>query len=291
MTCHNHQNMMNCISLEAFGGIAMDNKPLEEKAAGIIARAKTILLNPEPEWNVISAERNAVMKTFINYAVPLAAIGPVAALIGGLVFGYGGFGFTFRPTFMGALSTAITSYVLSLASLWVLAWIANFLSPKFGGKEDWPAAFNLAAFGMTAAWVSGIFGIFPPLSILGILGLYSLYLIYKGAPVMLSVAADKAVAFTAVLVVIGIVLSFIVGAITAAIAGPGAMLGGVAGIPENDDVVTATIPGMGEVTVDGDSNVIDMGDLGRIEMSEDGGTATMVIDGQEITIDVPEDEQ
>ena len=193
-------------------------------AGGIIARAKAIVTSPTTEWARIAGETDAPMQVFTRYAVPLAAIGPVAQFVGGQVFGYGALGIRYSPSFTSGLTAAILTYLLSLASLWVVALVASKLAPRFGGREDFPAGFRLVAYAMTASWLSGIFGLVPALSILGLLGLYSLYLLYKGAAPVMGVPADKAVGFMVVTVLVAIAINIIVGLMAAGIAGTGAMV-------------------------------------------------------------------
>jgi hypothetical protein len=71
---------------------------------------------------------------------------------------------------------------------------------------------------MTPVWLVGIFLLIPGLAILGILGLYGLYLFWLGAPPLMKTPEDKSIAYTAAVVVCGIVISVIVGALVAAIA-------------------------------------------------------------------------
>ena len=214
------------------------------------------------------------MQVFLRYVVPLAAIGPIASFIGGQVFGYGAFGISWRPSFLGGLSQAITSYVLTLASIWLIAWVANFMSPKFSGKDDFASAFRLAAYSMTAAWVVGIVGLVPALGFLALAGLYSLYLFYKGAPVMMDVSKDNAIVYTVVTVIVAIVANIVIGMIAAAITGP------------------ATLAGMGGGSVSNGGTTIDMGEYGSIQVDEDGNTttATINVDGEEMTIETTTDE-
>src|SRR5690606_14492177 len=135
------------------GGITMNENPITTGSAPLVDRAKSIILSPKTEWPKIATETDSVKDIFLKYAVPLAAIGPVASLIGGQLFGYGGmFGFSWKPSIGSASSMSITSYVLSLVSLFIVAWIANFLSPKFGGQESFEKAFRLCAYSFTAAW-------------------------------------------------------------------------------------------------------------------------------------------
>jgi hypothetical protein len=245
----------------------------------LVERAKAIVLQPKTEWPRVAGETTEPMKVLTGYAVPLAAIGPVAALIGGQVFGYSVFGVTYRQGLIPALTTAVVSFVLTLVSLFVVALVANFLGPRFGGRDNFPAAFRLVAYSMTAAWVAGIFGLVPALAILSIVGLYSIYLFYLGATPVAGVPQEKAASYTAVTVVVAILAYLIVGAVAAAIVGVGTPAG-----LTTADRTAIDLGEYGNVTVDGENQTVDLGELGKIEMS--GDTATITVDGQEIEVPV-----
>ena len=49
-------------------------------------RAKNILLQPTQEWSVIDQEPGSAGELFQSYIAPLAAIGPVASIIGLSIF-------------------------------------------------------------------------------------------------------------------------------------------------------------------------------------------------------------
>jgi len=100
----------------------------------------------------------------------------------------------------------------------VMALIIDGLAPTFGGQKSQPNALKLAVYSMTPVWLVGVFSLIPGLSILAILGLYGLYLFWLGAPTLMKTPEDKSIAYTAAVVVCGIVISVIVGAIVAAIA-------------------------------------------------------------------------
>ena len=229
----------------------MNDITRSELTRSITDRAKSILLKPKETWPAIEAEQRSMGEIFVRYAMPLAAIGPVAGFIGSQVFGYGAFGFSYRPSFMGALGTMVVGYVLSLIGLVLVTLVADFLAPKFDGTADRTRAFKLVAYSYTAAWVVGIFGLIPMLGFLGLLGLYSLYLFYTGAPTMMKVPQDKAVGYTAVVVLVGIVLSLILGALTATLTGGmGAAAGAGASrsvFADNDEGGTISIPGVGTI--------------------------------------------
>ena len=117
----------------------------------------------------------------------------------------------------GGVWAAAVQYALQLAAVYVFALIADNLAPRFGGQQDQVSAFKLAAYSYTASWVAGIFMLIPALAFLTILGLYSLYLLYTGAPVLMKVPQDRTLSYTIVIILVGIVLSFVVGAIAVAV--------------------------------------------------------------------------
>jgi hypothetical protein len=180
-------------------------------------RVKNILIQPKDEWGRIDAEPATVAAIYKSYVVPLAAIGPVAGLIGMTVFGVRVFGLTYRPSFGATLSTAVAGYIAALIGVYVLAMNLNALAPNFGGQKSEVQAMKVAAYSCTASWVAGIFQLIPALAWLAILGLYSLYLLWLGAPRLMRVPQDKAATYTIVTIVAAIVLFFLVGLVASSV--------------------------------------------------------------------------
>lgn len=219
----------------------------------LVARVKNILMKPAAEWLVIDAEPATVRGLYTGYACILAAIPAVATLVGGQIFGHGAFGVTFRPPLIGAVVSTVVSYVLSLAMVYLLALIIDALAPSFDGAKDRLQALKVAVYASTAGWVAGVFMLLPALSILGVLGgLYSLYLLYRGLPVLMKAPQTKALGYTAVTVIVAIVLSIAVGAVGAAVGGLALLSGGSAlhvGSAASRGTVSGTVkvPGIGSV--------------------------------------------
>lgn len=214
----------------------------------LVERVKAILMTPKTEWPKIEAEPTTVADIYKSHVIPLAAIGPVASFIGQLAFPVTVFGLTYRPPVVTALSTAIISYVMTLIVVYVVGLVINALAPNFSAVKNPVAAFKVAAYGSTAGWVAGIFGLLPALGILGIIGgLYSLYLIYLGLPVLMKAPEDKAVGYTAVVVVAVIVAFFVISIVTGSLAA--LFGGGLAASVVNPGVVSGTlnVPGVGSV--------------------------------------------
>ena len=196
-------------------------------SSDLVGRAKRLLLTPSAEWDRIDAEPATVKGIYVGYVCILAAIPPIAGLIGGQIFGHGGFGLHFKPALVPSIIGAVVAYGLSLLSVFLIALIIDGLAPSFGGQKDRLQAFKVSAYSYTAAWVFGILGIFPPLGLIaGLASLYGLYLLCLGLPKLMKAPKDKALGYTVVTILCAIVLSIIIGAITGAVAGA-AMFGAV----------------------------------------------------------------
>jgi len=224
----------------------------------LIQRVQDILLKPKETWPIIAGEGGDTASIYTNYLIYLAAIPAIASFIGLSLIGAGGFGFSVRVPIMSGLVQMVVSFVLSLVMVFVLALIVDALAPTFNGTKSQLNALKLVAYGSTAGFVGGIFGLIPSLSILGLVaGLYSIYLIYTGVPVMMKCPPEKSGAYTAVVIVCGIVAAVILGAVSAVFMpsagmrlGAGAGVGsGVGGLGGKDSNVTISTPG-GEMKID-----------------------------------------
>lgn len=181
----------------------------------IVERVKKILLQPKSEWQIIAAETTTVGELYRSYIMPLAAIGPIASIIGLSIVGVNlPMVEAYRMPLSMSIAHAVLSYALTLVSVYVLSLIINALSPTFSGEKDGIQALKVAAYSSTAAWVAGIFALIPILGFLGLLGLYSLYLLYLGLPVLMKTPSEKSFIYTVVVVISAIIIFFIIGAIS-----------------------------------------------------------------------------
>jgi len=186
----------------------------------LVERAKNLLLTPAAEWDKISSETHTVQELYTGWVMILAAIPALASFIGFSLVGVGAFGLSYRVPVVSGIAHAIVTYLLSLGSVYVFALVIDTLSPNFGGEKNFLQAFKVAAFAPVASWLAGVFHVFPALSILAILGLYSVYLLYVGLPRLMKTPAEKAMPYTIVVIIVGIVISIVVG-VLAAFALPG----------------------------------------------------------------------
>jgi hypothetical protein len=216
----------------------------------LVERVQAILLRPKETWPTIATEAHDVKTLYRDYLIYLVAISAVATFIGLSLVGVGAMGFSFRVPVLNGLANMVVGFVLTLAMLYVVALIADALAPSFKGIKDFPSAFRLVAYGATAGLLGGVFQILPALSVLGLLAaLYSIYLFYTGVTVMMKVPQDKALPYTAVLVVCSLVAGIVVGMLSVALTGAGT--GGgmrMGGLPGQDDV-EIRVPGT-EIRID-----------------------------------------
>lgn len=184
--------------------------------SSLIERVKSILLQPKAEWPIIGAEPATVKGLFTGYAMILAAIGPIAGLIGGLVFGGAGA--------VGALALivgAVVSYVLTLVAAFVLGFIIDVLAPSFGAQRNLEQSMKVSVYGFTPVWILGILNIVPMLSILAFIGvLYSFYLIFLGIKTVKTPLEDKAVLYAVVAIIAALIANLFVSMIGGLIIAP-----------------------------------------------------------------------
>lgn len=215
----------------------------------LVERVQAILLKPKETWPVIAQDGGDVASIYKNYLVILAAIPAVAAFIGLSVVGAGMFGVSFRVPIVAGLVNMVVGYFLSLVMVYVLSLITNALAPSFAGEKNALNAFKLIAYASTAGMVGGVFSLLPGLSMLGVLAsLYSIYLIYTGIPTLMKSPQDKAIGYTAVIIVCGIVAAVIVGVASSLLTGVG---GGMAmgGMGSPSEQTIFKLPGT-DITLD-----------------------------------------
>lgn len=180
------------------------------KGGWLQQRIKNILFSPAEEWARIDAEPATVRSLYLGYACLLAAIGPIAGLIGGQLFGHQGIFLTVHPPLIRSLVSAVVGYVLNLAGVFVLALAIDIMAPSFGGTRNRIQALKVAVFGWTATWLFAIFQLVPPVSALSIIGVYSLYLIYLGIPRLMKAPEDKALVYAVMAIVVALAVWVVV---------------------------------------------------------------------------------
>jgi hypothetical protein len=181
----------------------------------LVGRVKGIVLNPKQEWETIAGETSTIADLYKSYIVILAAIGPVASIIGMSIIGISlPFAGSYRVPIGSSLASAIVQYILILAGVYILALVINALAPTFSGEKNINQAFKVAVYSYTPGWLAGIFMMIPALGMLGILGLYGLYILYLGLPLLMKAPQEKSMGYLVAVIIAAIVIFAIIGAIS-----------------------------------------------------------------------------
>jgi len=179
----------------------------------LVDRIKNILISPRTDWPKIAEEAATVQSLYVGYILILAAIAPVALLIrsGGV-----------------AIAAALAHYVVALVITYLMALIVDALAPTFGGTKDFTQSLKLVAYSYTAPWVAGVLLLIGA-TIGGLIGLlaaiYAWYTFYLGVPALKKCPPEKAVGYTIVVVLCGIVLAIVLGGVLMSAMFGGAMAG------------------------------------------------------------------
>lgn len=179
--------------------------PMPGAPSSLIDRVKNILLTPKTEWARIDGEPATVQGLFTGYVMILAALGPIASVIGGALLGA-------PMPFM--IATAVVTYAISLILVFVNSLIIDALAPTFNGTKNNIQATKVAAYIGTPGWLVGILSIIPQLlplaMLLGFAALvYGIYLLYLGLPQLMRVAQDKAIGYVIVVVAAWIIIYWV----------------------------------------------------------------------------------
>src|SRR5262245_47504805 len=114
------------------------------KSEFILSRAWGLLREPKKEWEQIRAEETTVPSILIGYVAPLAAIPPIASVIGS---------YAFEPALAGDFSAAIVravvTWVVSVALVYLLGFLINALADMFEADRNELGAHKIAAYSLT----------------------------------------------------------------------------------------------------------------------------------------------
>jgi len=189
---------------DLWGGILMET---------MVGRVKDILLEPRTTWKEIDGEFTQGGAIWGRYVIPLAGLGAIARTVGIVLFGkqVAFTSLTSRVSLTTAIVSGVVVLVVALLSVFVLSKIISLLAPQFGGQKNDVQALKVAAYSSTAAWIGSIFAILPALNLITmIVSLYSIVLLYLGLPILMKVPKDRAMGYTAVVIIVAIVV-FVIG--------------------------------------------------------------------------------
>ena len=181
-----------------------------------ISRVMEILLSPKQAWVDIREESTDVTTLYTQYIMILALIPVVSAFIAMSLIGFSVLGQTVRISLLSGSVNMAIGYVVWLLMIYVIALLADLLAPTFNAQKNPMNALKLIAYSSTPSMLGGLFVLVPVVSsVLSLAAsLYSVYLLFQGIPVMMGVAREKALPYTAVLTIGGFVAAVLIGLVS-----------------------------------------------------------------------------
>ena len=174
--------------------------------SSFVTRVINMLTKPQVEWNAVAAEPSSTGKLIAGYAVILALIAPIFALLNILISPGGTMIFQLP---MALIFTLLFSYLLALLPPILVAFIMDALTPQLGGQKNSLNAMKLLVYAGTAYWVAAIGIILSPYLWL-VLGLgYAGFLLWFGTPILMRTSGDKTAVFVGATVGIWLVVFFV----------------------------------------------------------------------------------
>ncbi len=177
----------------------------------MLSHVKGLLTNPASEWQAIRDERSSIAQCFKSHAGILAAVPPVAGLIGTTMVGWRiGSGELTHLTFGSALIMALIAYVAILVCLFCLGRAIHWMAHTYGSAPEEGLSFALAAYTVTPLLLMGLVGLYPSLWLFMLVGLaaigYSVYLLYIGTPVVMDIPSEQGFVFSSAILTVGLVM-------------------------------------------------------------------------------------
>lgn len=172
-----------------------------QKSEFILSRAWGLVSNPKAEWEQIRAEETTIPNILIGYVAPLAAIPPLADLIGSTLFNR-----MLQLDPGEALIRAVVTWLVSVALVAFLGILVNLIADNFDADRDDLGAQKIAAYSLTPAFLSGIFSLWPPLWWLSLFALAAMvYIMHQGLPILMKAPEERALGYAATVTIAAIV--------------------------------------------------------------------------------------
>jgi hypothetical protein len=161
----------------------------------LLNRIYNILIHPKDEWLAIKGEPPTHRNIF-KYAAILAAIPPMAAMVGRIFFDRNIPDSALSSSFSSLMLTNLTWYGMYVVNVVVTGMIISAILTLADSRWNGLIGFTIAAFSFTPLSLAGCFGVVPNLgwTIYPAI-LYGIYLIYLGMTLLAGIPKQKAVWF------------------------------------------------------------------------------------------------
>ncbi len=169
-----------------------------------------LMTKPLQEWEKIRDNNESVGECYLRHVLPLAAVSPVAGILGTTLVGWQiASTAPVKLTPGSAIQIGIVYYLAILFSVYVIGVMIRWMGETYGAEQPLSRCFALAAYTATPLYMVGVMQLYPVLWINFIVGLpalaYSVYLLYSGVPIMMEIPQERGFLFASAVLAVGLV--------------------------------------------------------------------------------------
>ena len=176
---------------------------------GAVRRAARLTLSPDAEWQAICDEAPGGQRILASFVLPLACIPTISLCLGLLLFEQEKSIDLARIVHRGAVV-----YFGSLLSIILLAGSLYVLAPLFTARRTWTRVLQVAAYSSAPVMLAGFMLLWPALAFATLPAvIHGFYLIYVGVRHVLGVKEANAAEFVALVIVLLVIASTMLGAL------------------------------------------------------------------------------
>jgi hypothetical protein len=192
----------------------------------LLERLKIVITDPSGCWATVSADSRDAKALVKDFAVPMAVIEALVAMVPGFLFG--------RSPGFGVMLVGIVLVVIGrVAGALLAGFVAQQVASLMGTQVSFDRTFSWLLHASMVGFVGSLFGFLPAIGILVALASWvgSIYVLVQGTEPMIPVPAEKRALFVAgtVIATIGVVLVLYVAAGFVVLGLVGGMSGAVTG--------------------------------------------------------------
>lgn len=176
----------------------------------MLPRLRRLLTAPSAEFTEIAAGPARPVTILIGWLAPMALL-PFAATVLRVTLFASIFGAQTSWDLLPALvGNAAAQYLFLIVWVFAVAWVADELAPRFGGRRSYARAFAAVAFALAPAFVLSLSAMLPLIGVLALAGLpWWVWMLRLGLPHLMGAPDDRALRYAVTVAVAGVLLALL----------------------------------------------------------------------------------
>jgi hypothetical protein len=176
----------------------------------MLPRLRRLLTAPSAEFTAIAAGPVRPIAILLGWLAPMALL-PFAATVLRVtlfasIFGAG----TSWDVLPALVGNAAAQYIFLIIWVFAVAWVADELAPRFGGRRGYARALAAVAFALAPAFVLSLSAMLPLLGVLALAGLpWWVWLLRLGLPHLMGAPDERGLRYAVTVAVAGVLLALL----------------------------------------------------------------------------------